>query len=69
MSEQQPQSEGDKGDSAPDRAAAANLERCCSCRYATETDTEKGTLICRKHNMLINAAVDEIPDDCKEYEK
>ncbi|NOZ22176.1 MAG: hypothetical protein GXP25_13945 [Planctomycetes bacterium] len=52
-----------------DRGRQMNLERCLSCRHAADKDSEKGTLRCKKHSMLVNAPDDEIPDDCKEYEK
>ena len=42
--------------------------RCAGCRHAKEVDTSAGTLLCDKHNMHINAEMDEIPDDCVEHE-
>ncbi len=52
-----------------DTGRKVNLERCLSCRHSSGKDAEKGTLRCKKHTMLVNASDDEIPDDCKEYEK
>jgi len=45
----------------------SNLKRCLACKYATEKNPQKGTLLCTKHDMLINADADEIPDDCPEF--
>lgn len=70
MSEQETEpEEGEQPDAGAERAALVSFERCCSCRHATQKNMDQGTLVCKKHNMLINATDDEIPDDCKEYEK
>jgi hypothetical protein len=54
----------------PANAAAdsATFSRCAACRNAGEVNSAAGTLVCKKHNMLINAEADEIPDDCVEYD-
>ena len=41
--------------------------RCAGCRHAAEVDRAAGTLLCKRHQMLVNAEADEIPDDCVEY--
>ena len=46
---------------------SATFSRCAGCRHAAEVDVSAGTLLCRKHDMRINAEADEIPDDCREY--
>lgn len=69
MSDQDlPEDEEQEPAPASDQAAAIHLERCLSCRHADQKNAEQGTLLCKKHNMLVNAPNDEIPDDCKEYE-
>jgi hypothetical protein len=45
-----------------------NLERCLRCKHAAEPNRQNGTLICRRYSMLIDDKVDEIPDDCVEFE-
>ena len=52
----------------PPPADSATFSRCAACRNAEEVNSAVGTLLCRKHNMLINAEADEIPDDCAEHE-
>ena len=47
---------------------STTFSRCAACRSATEVNSAAGTLLCKKHNMLINAEADEIPDDCSDYE-
>ena len=47
---------------------SATFMRCAECRHAKEVDVSGGTLACAKHNMIINAEADEIPDDCPEHE-
>jgi len=47
---------------------STNLERCLACKYSKDRDPDKGVLTCTRHNMLINADVDEIPDDCPDFE-
>jgi len=47
---------------------SATFTRCARCRHAEEVNSAAGTLLCKKHNMLINAEADEIPDDCLEHE-
>jgi hypothetical protein len=47
---------------------SATFSRCARCKYAEEVNSAAGTLLCRKHNMLIDAEADEIPDDCVEHE-
>jgi hypothetical protein len=47
---------------------STTFSRCAACRSATEVNSSAGTLLCKKHNMLINAEADEIPDDCGDYE-
>ena len=69
MNDDPTRAEEAEGDAKPAPSARANLERCLSCRFAVDKNEEKGTLVCKKHSMLINANDDEIPDDCKEYEK
>jgi hypothetical protein len=53
---------------APPAVDSATFTRCARCRYAEAVNSAAGTLLCRKHNMLINAEADEIPDDCIEHE-
>ncbi len=55
-----------KQDAGPTDSTA--FLRCASCGYATDVDPSAGTLVCRKHNMLINAEADELPDDCPAFE-
>jgi len=67
-----PEEERDEGaaeSEESDDGKQINLERCLSCRHSTDMDSDKGTLRCKKHNMLVNANDDEIPDDCKEYDE
>jgi len=53
----------------PDAAAdSMTFQRCSVCRHADEVNSAAGTLLCKKHNMLINAEADEIPDECADYE-
>ncbi len=52
----------------PPAVDSATFSRCARCKYADEVNTAAGTLACKKHNMLINAEADEIPDDCAEHE-
>jgi hypothetical protein len=47
---------------------SANLERCLRCKHAVERNPENGTLTCQRYSMLIDDKVDEIPDDCVEFE-
>jgi hypothetical protein len=54
------------GENSP--SDSATFMRCAGCRHAKEVDVSAGTLACGKHNMLINAEADEIPDDCPEHE-
>jgi len=49
-------------------ADSATFSRCAACKNAEEVNSAAGTLLCKKHNMLINAEADEIPDDCVEHE-
>ena len=49
-------------------ADSMTFSRCAACRSAAEVNSAAGTLLCKKHNMLINAEADEIPDDCADYE-
>ena len=49
-------------------ADSATFSRCAGCKNAEEINSAAGTLVCKKHNMLINAEADEIPDDCVEHE-
>ncbi len=55
-------------ESGPPAVDSATFSRCARCRYAEEVNSAAGTLACKKHNMLINAEADEIPDDCVEHE-
>ena len=58
-------------ESAPSEAPAvdsATFSRCARCKHAEQVNSAAGTLACKKHNMLINAEADEIPDDCAEHE-
>ena len=58
--------------SAPGTAAASDsitFSRCAACRHAEQVNVSAGTLVCRRHNMCVNAEADEIPDDCVEYEE
>jgi hypothetical protein len=52
----------------PPVADSLTFSRCAACRNAEEVNSAAGTLVCKKHNMLINAEADEIPDDCPEHE-
>ena len=52
----------------PPAVDSATFTRCARCRNAEEINSAAGTLVCKKHNMLINAEADEIPDDCVEHE-
>ena len=52
----------------PTAADSATFSRCAACTNAEGVNSAAGTLVCKKHNMLINAEADEIPDDCVEYE-
>ena len=52
----------------PPAVDSATFSRCARCRFAEEVNSAAGTLLCQKHNMLINAEADEIPDDCAEHE-
>jgi hypothetical protein len=52
----------------PPAVDSATFSRCARCKYAEEVNSAAGTLACKKHNMLINAEADEIPDDCVEHE-
>ena len=52
----------------PPAADSATFSRCAACKNAEEVNSAAGTLVCKKHNMLINAEADEIPDDCVEHE-
>jgi hypothetical protein len=52
----------------PPAVDSATFSRCARCRFAEEVNSAAGTLLCKKHNMLINAEADEIPDDCAEHE-
>ena len=47
---------------------SSTFSRCAGCTHAAEVDRSAGALLCRKHNMRVNAEADEIPDDCVEYE-
>jgi len=53
---------------APPAVDSATFSRCARCRNAQEVNSAAGTLVCKKHNMLINAEADEIPDDCPAHE-
>jgi hypothetical protein len=52
----------------PPAADSATFSRCAACKNAEGVNSAAGTLVCKKHNMLINAEADEIPDDCVEHE-
>jgi hypothetical protein len=52
----------------PPAVDSATFSRCAKCTFAEEVNSAAGTLVCKKHNMLINAEADEIPDDCVEHE-
>jgi hypothetical protein len=52
----------------PPAVDSATFSRCARCKHADGVNTAAGTLACKKHNMLINAEADEIPDDCAEHE-
>ena len=45
---------------------SAAFARCADCMHSEELSRSAGTLLCKKHNMRINAEADEIPDDCAE---
>ena len=47
---------------------SGNFLRCSDCVHAEAVDASAGTLLCRKHNMHVNAEADEIPDDCTEFQ-
>ncbi len=53
---------------SPDADDSVTFSRCADCVNAEEVNTTAGTLVCKKHNMCVNAEADEIPDDCVEYE-
>ena len=46
-----------------------SFSRCATCRNSSGVDIEKGTLLCKRFNMLVDADADEIPDDCLEYDR
>ncbi len=52
----------------PPAVDSATFSRCARCKHAEQVNSAAGTLVCKKHNMLINAEADEIPDDCAEHE-
>jgi len=47
---------------------SATFARCAGCAHSDQVDLSAGTLLCRKHDMRVNAEADEIPDDCAEYQ-
>ncbi len=47
---------------------SATFSRCAECAHSDRVDVSGGTLLCKKHDMYINAEADEIPDDCVEFE-
>ncbi len=51
----------------PAEADSATFSRCAGCANAREVDRSVGTLVCAHYNMLVNAELDEIPDDCVAY--
>ncbi len=53
---------------APQQADSASFSRCAGCGHAADVNDSAGTLVCKKHNMLVNAEADEIPDDCAAFE-
>jgi len=64
-----PTKKTDLDDSSPDDASdSTTFARCAGCVHSDQVDMTAGTLVCKKHNMCINAEVDEIPDDCTSYE-
>lgn len=67
--EQEADSTGGAGRTAINPADSATFSRCAGCIHAQDVDVSAGTLVCGKHNMIINAEADEIPDDCIEHEK
>ena len=50
------------------RVDSTTFARCTTCANADEMDAGAGTLLCKKHDMRINAEADEIPDDCVDFE-
>ena len=74
-----PQPEGtaprESGDDAQPEALAFSgddsltFSRCAACLHAEQVDVSVGTLVCRKHDMCINAEAEEIPDDCVDFEQ
>lgn len=60
-----PPAEAPATETAP--ADSATFSRCAGCANSEEINPSTGTLVCKKHNMRIDAEADEIPDDCVEY--
>jgi len=48
--------------------AAESLKRCLACDNVDEKPLEDGSLRCKAYGMFVNAASDEIPDDCAKFE-
>ena len=42
--------------------------RCADCANAEDVNGVAGKLLCKKHDMRIDAEADEIPDDCPDYD-
>jgi len=47
---------------------SASFLRCAACRHAADVNPAAGTLLCRRHNMFVDALANEIPDDCPAFE-
>ena len=55
----------------PDSAGqeeSVTFARCADCVHGEEVDSAAGRLLCKKHDMRVDAEADEIPDDCVAYE-
>ena len=60
--------EGTHGEGASVTADSTTFTRCASCTNADDVNSSAGTLLCKRHNMRINAEAEEIPDDCPDYQ-
>ena len=57
------------GDDVAQIIDSGSFARCATCQHACEIDLERGALLCKHHDMHVDAEADEIPDDCPEYER
>ena len=64
-----------EGEEAPEGSAQEEARgvgaftRCATCRNAAKINLERGTLLCERFNMFVDAEADEIPDNCLEYQR